>query len=137
MITIITGQGNKKLKFAYSLALNYSTDYMYFRSVDALQYWLTKNPTKKVLVIIEIDNTFIDVLRLNRHLNFILIMNSLPSDDLIKQTDWIYLFDEAIPFIKKYFTKNEVVSIPLTLIKTLDKKSLNIFSSVYDYWNEF
>lgn len=137
MITAISGQGNKKLKFAHTLGLKYSLENLYFRTVDAFKYWLTQNPTKKVLVIIEVDNTFIDIVRSNRHLSFILVMNDLPSDDFIKYIDWIYLFDEAIPFIKKFFTRNEVVSIPLIFIKTLDKNNLNLFSSVYDYWNDY
>lgn len=137
MITLVVGKGNGKLKFAHTLSINcYNT--LYFRSTDAFQTWKKLNPTTKATIVMQVDDEFLKILRQNRHLNYILTMEEIPSDDWFKYIDWIYFFDTSIsPFIKKYFTRNEIVSVPLSMIKTLDKNNLQLYSSVYDKWNDF
>lgn len=139
MNTLIVGKGNGKLKFAHTLGSRH-TNTMYFRSVDALKSWIQSNPVTKATIIMQVDEDFLNLVRQNRHLSFILVMESLPTnDDWYKYIDWMYCFDrdDAAPFIKKYFTRNEIVSIPLAMIQTLDKTNLNFYSSVYDYYNEY
>jgi hypothetical protein len=140
MNTLIVGKGNKKLKFAHVLGSRHEcTNTMYFRSVDALQSWVKSNPFTKAVIIMQVDEEFLKIVRQNRHLSFILVMESLPSDDWYKYIDWIYFFDrdDVAPFIKKYFTRNEIVSVPIGMIRMLDKTNLNFHTSVYDYYNEY
>ena len=134
MITLVVGKGNDKLKFAHTLSVNC----MYFRSISAYQVWLDKNPTTKATILMQVNDEFINIIRQNRHLSYILVVEEMPSDDWFKYIDWIYFFDNSVsPFIKKYFTRDEIVSVPLGMIKTLDKKNLKLYSSVYDRWNDF
>lgn len=137
MITLVVGKGNGKLKFAHTLSIKYNNT-MYFRSTDALQSWIKSNPTTKATIVMQVDNEFLKIVRQNQHLNYILVIEEMPSDDWIKYIDWIYFFDKSVsPFIKKYFTRDEIVSVPLSMIKTLGKKNLELYSSVYDRWNDF
>ena len=136
MNTFVVGKGNGKLKFAHTISMN-QKNCLYFRSVDAFKIWLNKNPTTKATIIIQVDDEFLKIVRQNRHLNYILVMDGLPGDDWYKYMDWIYCFDDVTPFIKKYFTKNEIVSIPISVIQRLDRKNLELYSSVYDKWNDF
>lgn len=137
MITLVVGKGNGKLKFAHTLSINCKNT-MYFRTVDALCVWLNKNPTSKATIVMQANDEFLKIVRQNKHLDFILVMDEIPSDDWFKYIDWIHFFDKSVsPFIKKYFTRDEVVSVPLSVIQRLDRKNLNLYSSVYDKWNDF
>jgi hypothetical protein len=136
MNIVICGKGNGKLKFANTLLKDRGSS-MYFRSIRAFQSWLVQNPTTKSTVLLQVDDDFLPILRSNRHLNYILVMENQPCDDLVKYMDWMYCFDNATPFITKMFTRNNITSIPLTLIKSLDKNRLNLPTSVYDYWFEY
>lgn len=134
MNIVVCGKGNGKLKFANTLLTESG---MYFRNLRAFQGWLKLNPITKCTVLLQVDDTFLSTLRANLHLNYILVMESQPCGDLVKYMDWMYCFDNATPFITRMFTRNNITSIPLKLIKQLDKNRLNLHTSVYDYWFEY
>lgn len=137
MITLVVGKGNAKLKFAHTLSINCKNT-LYFRSIDALRVWLNKNPTSKATIVMQVNDEFLKIVRQNKHLDFILVMDDLPNDDWLKYIDWIHFFDKSVsPFIKKYFTRDEIVSIPISNIQRLDRQKLELYSSVYDRWNDF
>jgi len=136
MNTVVCGKGNGKLKFA-NVLLKQSGSGIFFRNPQAFQGWLKANPTTKSTVLLQVDDDFLPILRANLHLNYILVMENIPCDDLVKYMDWMYCFDNVTPFITKMFTRNNITSIPLTLIKTLDKNRLSFPTSVYDYWFDY
>jgi hypothetical protein len=115
MNIVICGKSKRKLKFACTLL---HSNGLYFKNLKAFETWIKCNPTTVATVLLQVDDTILKLLRRNRHLCYILVMECLPCDDLMRHIDWVYCF-----------TNNKKTK--------LLKNVFNLSTSVYDYWNNY